>query len=560
MALLLSFLIYFSCVDEGVEVSRLQTSNQNSDLLAYAKKLVGENGERCSLIDLQKGSTNSRVATDYSTVATPLWEKAKNERHGDEEVLIVPLQSEEDVYSSMYMEKDEMGRLYQTKTFSRLAIRCKNGYTISQILTYLPGRNYAKNRQEVLDTMGLSPLAVKYYGTILISDLDGKFQQGYFYERGIPTIRLKLKKHSCKDASCSFNDTTECDSHEHSHSMNVRLKLSGNITVASRTYDAPDELQGNEICENCNKPQSDCTCGGLEGDEGNDDEEDDGICGDCGWPDEGCVCIFNCSFCGKFECICYPCIWCLSKPCKCEDSGEEDEEPKNEPCEYCHSYYCNGECQEQDPGDDDPEVTIAPKAKQIFNNPSMSENHWVKLERMIEVIDDDCLGEGLFNALKNTLGGETIPVQFTDNSLFRFSSFDFINGITLSTESQSFHLLYEMMHAYHAYTLSGNTLNGEVEALYAQYLYVVRQTGFKNSKWEKIYNSGMILESVKKLENVLDDKGQLLSGKTASDVIQAVNQVVDELHKSFKYSGYIFDSSKNGLENFSNLRTLTTGC
>ena len=70
----------------------------------------------------------------------------------------------------------------------------------------------------------------------------------------------------------------------------------------------------------------------------------------------------------------------------------------------------------------------------------------------------------------------------------------------------------------------------------------------------------MIFESVQKLEEVLDDKGQLKSGKTTADVVQAVNNVVNALRKSVKFNGYIFDESNNGLENFSNVRTLTTGC
>ena len=135
LALFISLSIYFSCTDEGVEVSGLQRVNPDSDLLAYAMNLVGENGEGCSLIDLQKGSTNSRAVTDYSTVATPLWEKAKTECHGDEEVLIVPLQSEDEIYSSLYFEEEEMGRLYQTKSFSRLVVRSKNGHTVTQVFT-----------------------------------------------------------------------------------------------------------------------------------------------------------------------------------------------------------------------------------------------------------------------------------------------------------------------------------------------------------------------------------------------------------------------------------------
>lgn len=557
LALFISLSIYFSCTDEGVEVSGLQRINPDSDLLAYAMNLVGENGEGCSLIDLQKGSTNSRAVTDYSTVATPFWDKAKTEQHGDEEVLIVPLQGEDDIYSSMYFEEEEMGRLYQTKTFSRLVIRSKNGVNTPQIFTYLPGRNYAKNRQAVLDTMGFSPLAVKYYGTILISDLEGKFQQGFFYERGVPTIHLKAKQHTHTDACCSGDDTA-CDNHEHSHSLQMRLKFSGNMTVTSRSVDDGDVEVDPEVCPMCGF--SDCTCSKIEGEE---NEKKDTIvydyCTTCWWPKEECKCPEKCKLCGKKPCICIGvCMACKKNPCICT--------PKR--CEHCLKFYCTGECKNPKPDggnsegtpDEELETQVSPKASELFYNPDMSATYWRQLEILVEEIDDDCLGGALCTALKNILGGSTIPIHVMEAPAVRFSHYDPVVGITLSRDAQSFHLFYEMMHAYLAHIQPLNTLNCEIEALYAQHLYLNRQIGFNGSEWERRYNSGMIFESVQKLEEILDAKGQLKSGKTTADVVQAVNKVVEALRKSIKFNGYIFDESKNGLENFNNLRILTSGC
>ena len=329
LALFISLSIYFSCTDEGVEVSGLQRINPDSDLLAYAMNLVGENGEGCSLIDLQKGSTNSRAVTDYSTVATPLWDKAKKEQYGDEEVLIVPLQSENDIHSSMYFEEEEMGRLYQTKTFSKLVVRNKNGHTVTQVFTYLPGRNYAKNRQAVLDTMGFSPLAIKYYGTILISDLTGKFQQGFYYERGIPTIHLTPKKHTHTAGSRAINDSTECDNHEHSHSMDIRLKLSGNMRIASRSSDEGEEVD--LPCMFCGQSALTCSCFTVEGNYIYCDDcgrlKGQCICADkcpiCG--ELICICEDKCPICGESYCICHFCPLCGSDPCVCGAYGNDDE-------------------------------------------------------------------------------------------------------------------------------------------------------------------------------------------------------------------------------------------
>ena len=348
LALFISLSIYFSCTDEGVEVSGLQRINPDSDLLAYAMNLVGENGEGCSLIDLQKGSTNSRTVTDYSTVATPLWNKAKTERHGDEEVLIVPLQSEDEIYSSLYFEEEEMGRLYQTKSFSRLVVRSKNGHTVTQVFTYLPGRNYAKNRQAVLDTMGFSPLAIKYYGTILISDLEGKFQQGFYYERGVPTIHLTPKKHMHTVGSRSINDSTECDNHEHSHSEFVYLKLTGSMRIVSRSTNEGEEIQDEEneanYCPLCGSTEIyDHTCFAC--------NASFVYCEDCGKLKGQCVCSYipSCPVCHLPVCVCtsYVCDVCGKVFCICND-------PKPEPeCEHCGKEGCKGECQNTKPNENE---------------------------------------------------------------------------------------------------------------------------------------------------------------------------------------------------------------
>lgn len=558
IAFFLSLSIYFSCIDKGVDLPGDYQKVLDTELLAYAKKLVGENGEGCSLIDLQKGNPSSRAVTDYSTIATPLWEKAKTERHGDEEVLIVPLQSEQDIHFSMYFEEEHKERLYQTKAFSRLVIRSKDGYVMSQVLTYLPSRNYAKYRQEVLDTMGFSPLAVKYYGTILVSSLDGKFLQGFFYERGVPTIYIKEKKYSHTNASHSINDTIESDNHEHSHFINLRLTLTRNAAIASRSYGEGDEIVDSIYCPNCKSTDPEnCLCKETEGKYENE------YCEKCQWPKEDCICPSKCKFCGKSPCICAGmCVKCKEYPCICT--------PKK--CEYCLKYYCNGECKNSKPEEpkddvpeDEPEDEISPNAKELFNNSNMQREDWLNLENMLEEIKDDCLGGNLFNALKNLLYGSTMPIQFTDIISPNYASFDQIGGITLSRGAQSFHLLRAMMHAYRAQTFStalynSTQLNGEIEALYVQYLYASRLSGFRNSKWDKMYHSGITLEAVKRLEDILDDKGVLRNGKNNADLIVAVNLIATYLQKSSIYSTYTFDTSRTGLENFNNLNTLATGC
>ena len=553
IAFFLSLSIYFSCIDEGVDLPGSYQKAPETELLAYAKKLVGENGESCSLIDLQKGNPNSRAVTDYSTVATPLWEKAKTERHGEEEVLIVPLQSEDEIHSSMYFEEEHKDRLYQTKTFSRLVIRKKNGVTYPQVFTYLPSRNYAKNRQEVLDTMGFSPLSVKYYGTILISGLDGKFQQGFFYERGVPTVHFTPQKHTHTHVSRSVTDTTECNNHEHSHSIKVRLNLSGNPVVASRSYDEGDEALENIKCEVCHMSVLECECVTV--------NADYIYCGVCGCLLYQCICSFlnNCPICGMSSCVCtyYVCNTCKQTVCICN---------QEQGCRYCGNLYCNGGCQGSD--DEEPEEK-APKAKSIFRNSNMTEENWLIIERMLDKITADCLGENLYNGLKAFLNGGTLTIQFKEAGVLG-GGFGYINGtygIILDQKMESNQLLHEMMHAYRAYnetfdSYKESTLNGEIEAYYAQYLYISRLPEYANSECEADYYTNPIKIRTRILGGYLDNRGNLRDNATYNKLKHTITNIITFMKRTNVYNKeqYKYDSSREILSNFNNLRTLTANC
>ena len=557
--LFLGFSLYFSCVDDGVYVPGESHKVPETDLMAYAKQLVGENGEGCSLIDFQKDNPHSRSVTDYSTVATPLWEKAKHERLGDLEVLVVPLQSEQEIHSGMYFEQEHMERLFQTKTFSRLVIRSKGGKTLSQVFTYLPGRHYAKHRKEELDTMGFSPLSVKYYGTILISGLDGKFQQGFLYERGVPVVHFTKRKDSNSVPIRLLNDSmeSECHSHDHAHSFPVRLKLTGNPTVASRSYDEGDEDIWAGYCPACGSTDIDHTCVVVWG--------TPSYCDQCGRLKKDCVCEFACPFCGKLNCIC--CLDCGRYPCVCEPP--EDSEESLPKCEHCGKEGCKGECLKPEPDDDEPEE-VAPKAKKMFRNSNMTEANWKKLEAMLDKIIADCLGNNLYNGLLSLMNGGTFTIQFKDVGVLG-GGFGYINGaygIILDQRMESNQLLHEMMHAYRSYketpdSYINSTMNGEIEAYYAQYLYTSRLPEYKNSKWEKQYNVTKSRSmAIKKLEKVIDHKGNLRDENSRSLLAEKVNDLINVMKKSTTYSNpkYIYDANRDVLSNFDNLRTLTIDC
>lgn len=109
---------------------------------------------------------------------------------------------------------------------------------------------------------------------------------------------------------------------------------------------------------------------------------------------------------------------------------------------------------------------------------------------MLDKIMKDCMGKALYNGLKESLKGKTLVIQFNETQDGSFGSQGEGIGISLGMQMESNQLFHEMMHAYRTFqeTLSsynGSTLNGEIEAWYAQYLYTSRLPEYVGSKWEK---------------------------------------------------------------------------
>ncbi len=209
----------------------------------------------------------------------------------------------------------------------------------------------------------------------------------------------------------------------------------------------------------------------------------------------------------------------------------------------------------------------SPKAKKIFRNSNMTEANWKVLEKMLDKILADCMGEALYNGLASFLNGQTLTIQFSNGSDGLFSGNGSTAGITLGSQMESNQLFHEMMHAYRAYqeTLSsykGSNMNGEIEAWYAQYLYTSRLPEYPGSKWEKRDNTDPRRIAIKNLTNIVDHKGNIRSGKSVGELeLEIANTVVPTFHENhYPADKYPFDYDRPGLENFMNLKKLTINC
>lgn len=214
-----------------------------------------------------------------------------------------------------------------------------------------------------------------------------------------------------------------------------------------------------------------------------------------------------------------------------------------------------------------PESLAAPLAHSIFRNSTMTLPNWRRIEKMLDKIKQDCMGEALYNGLKELLKGKTLAIQFNDTQDGSFGYQGGVVGISLGKQSESNQLLHEMMHAYRSYqepiaTYNSSTLNGEIEAWYAQYIYTSKLPEYKGSKWEKRDKKDPRRNAIKKLKEFIDHKGNLCPGVTLMTLEDEVlNKLIPIFHKNHYTSDkYPFDYNRPGLENFNCIRKLTINC
>ena len=124
-----------------------------------------------------------------------------------------------------------------------------------------------------------------------------------------------------------------------------------------------------------------------------------------------------------------------------------------------------------------------------------------------------------------------------------------------------------MMHAYRAYQetpsfYKGSNLNGEIEAWYAQYLYTSRLPEYPGSKWEERDNTNPLRRKIRDIAQIVDSKGNLRNDVNLYVLeFKILNEIVPTFHQNgYPADEYPFDYDRQGLENFTKLRTLTVNC
>lgn len=209
------------------------------------------------------------------------------------------------------------------------------------------------------------------------------------------------------------------------------------------------------------------------------------------------------------------------------------------------------------------------KAKNLFENKELSESDWEEINKLLEEIAKDCMGENLYNAVKDSLGNEKITFKFTDEKTSWYS--DKEKTLYLSeTNIKSGTLLHELFHVFQIYqeeaaSINNSIMNKEIEAHLAQYKYLRKNKKLNEleKKWDRRWTA------VKHLDEKIDSHGNLLRDKRSTDAEYAFQEELFEITieynvvPTFRKNGYeeaTFDNTLGYKNTFLNINHLTINC
>ena len=292
-----------------------EKTNENvKAVVKMAKQMYESSG---SVVSLPNPSANkhavSRSAMTHLADLTPMWDEAFTHEQGHETIVIVPLQGENEIRSTVSISEGDETTYQFAKVFSRMIVKPSEGDNGIYVLSYMPESNYAATHANLESEMGYNPTDVDFTGLIVSSRLNGEVMMGFLYESGELNHYFAPATHECADHNCSENHN-----HEHkglSLSFNLQNASQSNVaTYSGRSEDGSDNGENtgddSDICPKHDKPRKECGCNKF-----------DEICIKCLNPLRECTC---CPDCGKIKelCKCYElCKSCgfSTNACVCGD-------------------------------------------------------------------------------------------------------------------------------------------------------------------------------------------------------------------------------------------------
>lgn len=101
-------------------------------------------------------------------------------------------------------------------------------------------------------------------------------------------------------------------------------------------------------------------------------------------------------------------------------------------------------------------------------------------------------------------------------------------------------------------------LNQEIEAHYVQYLYLISLDEFyePGNKWQQWYIADPRMKEIANLNEIIDDSGNLRETETKDNLEKEIKKTIEAFQEDPSYQNYKYDSTRDPLYNFRNLRQL----
>ena len=202
-------------------------------------------------------------------------------------------------------------------------------------------------------------------------------------------------------------------------------------------------------------------------------------------------------------------------------------------------------------------------AGDIFSNENFTEETWNMVDCLLEEVLEDCMGEALFNGIKEKLNGDKITLRFIENGS---SGYKWKNRtLSMSVDQLESHVLFhEMFHLYQTlseaqFTFENYLLNREIETHYAQYLFRKKQAFLFDVETDFVYITDNRLHACRLLEDYIDDYGVISNGSNLLTLEEHLEFVVTDAFHKYGYANYPFDY-ESFEQTFGILKELANNC
>lgn len=152
-------------------------------------------------------------------------------------------------------------------------------------------------------------------------------------------------------------------------------------------------------------------------------------------------------------------------------------------------------------------------ASDIFSNDDFNDVSWDMADYLLEDILNDCMGEALYNGIKEKLNGDKIKIRFIENEASSYNWNDKVLSISVD-QLESHVLFHEMFHLYQTlseaqFTFENSLMNREIETHFAQFLFFKHQSPLWNVETNYIYQNNERLRTCPLINRYIDDYGNI---------------------------------------------------